>query len=250
MRTWRKTVGGCLFSVSTVTLAVIPLGATDFIRGDVNADAVVDLSDAVSLLGCLFVGTVCPTCQDAADTNDDGSVDISDAIFPIDWLFLGEPGLPPPDTCGTDPTPDGLDCAAFPPCVPPPPRFIWPVPGTGGIDWVINNYVDLNSGTGNGTRDYTGRVGNQAKTYDGHNGVDIDTPSFRTMDRDEPKAVAAAAGRVASIDDGERDRNVSCSGRSNQVTIEHPGGFRTMYLHLKHSFLFGAGTSPGDSTPA
>jgi hypothetical protein len=53
-----------------------------------------DISDAVALLGCLFLGTACPECRPATDYNNDGTEDISDAIAALSHLFLG--GLPPP----------------------------------------------------------------------------------------------------------------------------------------------------------
>ncbi len=97
-----------------------------FVRGDVNADAAVDLSDAVSLLDYLFLGGREPVCADAADANDSGIIDLSDAVFVLGWLFTGgaeppapSPSLPhydPGDDCGEDLTDDALECAGFAPC--------------------------------------------------------------------------------------------------------------------------------------
>ncbi len=72
--------------------------------GDANQDARIDLSDAVALLGHLFLGSpaVLPcgdgTLPDAAnrqllDSSGDGRVDLTDAVFLLSHLFLG--GLPP-----------------------------------------------------------------------------------------------------------------------------------------------------------
>ncbi len=105
-------------------------------------------------------------------------------------------------------------------------RLHWPVPGVDGVDWVINNYVDLDPGPG--LRDY--REG--TKVYDGHNGVDIDVPNFRWMDNDFP-ILAAAAGRITALHDGEYDRNVSCVGDWNFVEITHLNELRSIYGHLK-----------------
>jgi hypothetical protein len=83
----------------------------DFVRGRVNADGLIDLSDAISILGYLFLGAMTPTCLDAADVNDNGGVDLSDAVYLLNHLFLG--GLMPPAPYpekGSDPTPDELDC--------------------------------------------------------------------------------------------------------------------------------------------
>ncbi len=85
---------------------------TRFIRGDVNLDRKLDISDALYLLGALFLGDKSIQCEDAADTNDDGAVDISDARKILDFLFLG--GRLPPDTVPgvpqTDSTADALGC--------------------------------------------------------------------------------------------------------------------------------------------
>jgi len=102
----------------------------------------------------------------------------------------------------------------------------WPVPGVEGVDWVINNYVDLQPGSG--LRDYRGGV----KTYDGHQGVDIDVPNFRWMDDDHP-VVAAHAGEVVAVHDSEPDRNTSCVGFWNFVRIRHDDGSVLIYGHLK-----------------
>lgn len=83
-----------------------------FVRGDANDDGKTDISDAVFGLGCLFQGTRCPECPDAADVQDDGGFDISDPIAVLNYLFLDgpRPSAPFPD-CGLDPTLD-----AFGPC--------------------------------------------------------------------------------------------------------------------------------------
>lgn len=95
-----------------------PLGAA-FIRGDVNHDGGTDISDAVQLLLCLFLGDSCSGCEDARDANDDSAVDVTDAIYLLDFLFQGGAVPPTPGgDCGTDPTPDDLDCPLVPVCAP------------------------------------------------------------------------------------------------------------------------------------
>jgi hypothetical protein len=75
----------------------------------------VDVSDAVSTLGHLFLGTGPLDCSDAADTNDDGALDLSDAVSTLEHLFLGGPAPPPPNGVpGADPTPDNLYCFSRP----------------------------------------------------------------------------------------------------------------------------------------
>ncbi len=111
-----------LNKVSSVgTLPIYPIAATPlnrFLRGRVNEDNKVDLSDSVTLLRHLFQGGAEPPCQLAADTNDDNKLDISDGVFLLAYLFTGgrlppEPFAPLAGTsgCGDDPTPGGtLGC--------------------------------------------------------------------------------------------------------------------------------------------
>jgi hypothetical protein len=91
--------------------------ASDFVRGDVNADGKSDISDPVFTLGYFFIGGDSPTCLDAADANDDGGLDLSDPIHLLQGLFGGAGSPPPPyPDCGADPTADDLGCAAFSRC--------------------------------------------------------------------------------------------------------------------------------------
>jgi hypothetical protein len=87
-------------------------GLARFVRGDANLDRVLDLSDAVTVLGYLFIGRTGLGCRDAADLNDDGILDISDPVGLLYFLF--DDGKPPPSPypeAGVDPTqPDGLEC--------------------------------------------------------------------------------------------------------------------------------------------
>lgn len=89
-----------------------------FRRGDANSDGGVDISDPITTLGYLFLGSDAPSCADAADTNDDGSVDISDAITTLSYLFSGGADVPLPgaEFCGADPTSDDLVCESYPDC--------------------------------------------------------------------------------------------------------------------------------------
>ena len=82
--------------------------ASAFRRGNALADGGVDLTDAVHILEFLFLGVSLAGCPDAADADDDGQVGITDPIRLLGSLFLGEGSLPPPATCGLDPTADGL----------------------------------------------------------------------------------------------------------------------------------------------
>lgn len=85
-----------------------------FIRGDVNRDRKVDISDPITTLSYLFNENLELKCLDAADSNDDGSSDISDAVYTLDFLFTGVPIIPQPyPKEGEDPTLDELVCKEY-----------------------------------------------------------------------------------------------------------------------------------------
>ena len=83
-----------------------------FLRGDVDLDLELSLTDAVVTLRFLFQGGLTLTCLDAADTDDDGEVSLTDAVVTLLFLFQGgSPPAPPHPTIGEDPTTsDPLDC--------------------------------------------------------------------------------------------------------------------------------------------
>ncbi len=97
-----------------VDIGVYELGDCElrrFRRGDADGSADLGLTDAVLILGQLFLGQAAPACLDAADADDDGQVVITDAVYLLRSLFLGGPGLPAPsDACGVDPTADEVFC--------------------------------------------------------------------------------------------------------------------------------------------
>jgi len=67
-----------------------------FIRGDVNDDQSINLSDAVAILTYLFAGGVTPMPLERADIDADGTVAIGDVIQLLGYLFLGGPPPAPP----------------------------------------------------------------------------------------------------------------------------------------------------------
>ena len=105
-------------------------------------------------------------------------------------------------------------------------KFIWPLAGTQSQDWTIVNYVDANP-LGGQAADFNGGP----FTYDGHDAMDITLPNFAKMDAGL-QVMAAAAGVVSQVQDGNFDRNVSGGGSANFVAIDHPNGWRTYYYHL------------------
>ncbi|MGE4619715.1 MAG: HYR domain-containing protein [Planctomycetota bacterium] len=103
-------------TVESFTVTVEECQAS-FLRGDTNDDGTYDISDAIYVLGYIFSGAAEPTCMDALDENDDGQVQIADAIYHFSALFMG--GAPPASpwlNCGSDPTPDSLDCESYQSC--------------------------------------------------------------------------------------------------------------------------------------
>ncbi len=110
--------------------------ASPFQRGNANDDHFPsNLSDALTILLYLFVGGTNPPCADAADADDSGVVLITDAIYLLRYLFQGGPALPPPyDTCGLDPTPDGLGCLSSSACPGEPASLALHAPGDGSTN--------------------------------------------------------------------------------------------------------------------
>ena len=140
------------------------------------------------------------------------------------------------------------DPGASEPVPSPRVRFILPLGGVPGRDWVINNYVDRDRGPG--VRDYRGG----RRSYDRHQGTDWDVPNFRWMDRGFP-VLAAAEGRVTAVHDGEFDRNVACGflgilKQPNLVELTHADGTRSRYLHLRRGSVrvaAGQGVAAGEA---
>ena len=64
---------------------------SDYIRGDANADGLINIADAVYLLNYLFTGGPAPEPLAAGDANCDGKVDIADVVYLVNYLFLGGP---------------------------------------------------------------------------------------------------------------------------------------------------------------
>lgn len=99
-------------------LGLVPELELPFIRGDANADSILDISDPIAILLHLFLGLEIPIrCEKAADNNDDGYIDISDAVYEL-FLLFGVQRVEwfPPIRCGREWTIDTLSCQTFPPC--------------------------------------------------------------------------------------------------------------------------------------
>jgi len=111
--------GGDIVLLELWRIVPEPIG-TPFHRGDGDNNGKLELTDAVKVLGYLFLGASAPDCFDAADSDDNGRLELTDAVRILGYLFLGAPPPAPPgppDTldCGVDPTTDdALDCGAYP----------------------------------------------------------------------------------------------------------------------------------------
>ena len=104
---------------SSDNVIVAKLGAENiplFIRGDINADGVVNYLDLVKLACYIYFGEPI-YCLSSADVNDDGQILGSDLLSLSNFLFCSgvHPPLPYPE-CGSDPIPDDLTCESHPFC--------------------------------------------------------------------------------------------------------------------------------------
>ena len=83
-----------------------------FIRGDVNSDGQLNLSDGIALINYLFLTHIQPDCLDAADADDSGKLNLLDVTEILNRLFFGADSLPPPgpETPWFDSTDDELSC--------------------------------------------------------------------------------------------------------------------------------------------
>ena len=113
-----------------------------------------------------------------------------------------------------------------------PVTFAFPLVCTLNSDCYAANYIDHDPSPG--LRDY--QCG--SSTYDGHEGFDVLLLNFRIMDRGVP-VLAAADGVVREIRDGlfDRRKRRGAGGLGNYVMIEHSGGIRTYYGHLKKNSI-------------
>ena len=96
-------------------------GAGDFVRGDVDSNGQITLTDGVVLLNWLFQGGPMPGCMDAADSDNSGTPLINDAVIVFGWLFNGQPPpVAPSPTATTYPASDcGPDTGESLGCVQP-----------------------------------------------------------------------------------------------------------------------------------
>jgi murein DD-endopeptidase MepM/ murein hydrolase activator NlpD len=118
----------------------------------------------------------------------------------------------------------------------------FPLNGTNGVNWMINNYVDLDPE--GGVRDYLGKTGSLARTYDGHQGMDIDIPSFREMDSGAARVFAVTDGTVVGVvASSPNDRETTgCTTTTpprtmNQVVVDTGSGYTISYYHFRNNSI-------------
>ncbi len=86
------------------------LAPNAFVRGEVNGDKALNISDAVAMLRLLFGGAAA-VCEDRLDANDDGAADLSDVMYLLAYQFTGGPAPPAPfPKRGYDTTRDQYPC--------------------------------------------------------------------------------------------------------------------------------------------
>jgi len=98
----------CKSGVAAIIAALVCLTGTvaygDFICGDANYDQNVNVSDAVYIIGYVFVGGDSPNPIEAGDVNCDRACNIADVVWILNYVFLA--GFEPCDADG-----DGIpDC--------------------------------------------------------------------------------------------------------------------------------------------
>ncbi len=99
----------------TINSGVVIDSGRLFQRGDCNSDNRVTISDPISVLMATILAQEFdfePRCEDACDGNDDGVLDIGDAVYLLGWMFRSGllPPAPGPYIFGLDPTEDALEC--------------------------------------------------------------------------------------------------------------------------------------------
>jgi hypothetical protein len=90
----------------TITLTVTDLNGMsdnahisvfiDFVRGDANADGVINVADVVYLVNFLYRNGDPPRPMEAGDANCDGIVNVADVVYLVNYLYRGgdPPGCP------------------------------------------------------------------------------------------------------------------------------------------------------------
>jgi hypothetical protein len=111
----------------------------------------------------------------------------------------------------------------------PPVQLAWPVEGDIQQDSFITDYHDVDPTAG--VSDFAGGI----YSTDGNDAWEIGVPHFEDQDAGVD-ILAAAAGTVVAVNDGEFDRQTAIvipEPESNFVIIDHGNGYRSTYRHLR-----------------
>lgn len=65
--------------------------ACDYICGDANRDGIVNIGDAIFIVGYVFRGGPAPGPLGAGDANCDGPINVGDAVYIVGYIFRGGP---------------------------------------------------------------------------------------------------------------------------------------------------------------
>ena len=121
-----------------------------------------------------------------------------------------------------------------------PAKFGTPIAGAQNVDWVLGGYVDVNPKfyADDQVKFFKDYQGNTTTTRDSHNGLDYAIANFAAQDAGV-QVLAAAAGTVIEINDGEFDREtqLTFSNPGNYVFIDHGNGWVTQYWHLQRDSI-------------
>jgi ankyrin repeat protein len=87
---------GVMDEVKICSRALLPEEIQDefesgFIRGDANADGIVNVGDVVYLVSYLYKNGPTPNPSDAGDCNCDGIVDLGDVVYLVSYLYKNGP---------------------------------------------------------------------------------------------------------------------------------------------------------------
>jgi murein DD-endopeptidase MepM/ murein hydrolase activator NlpD/Ca2+-binding RTX toxin-like protein len=205
-----KNTGGAAISPFFSTITIGSVTKTALCSVSPGADTgEFTINDFVPKLGTNFISVKLDSTNKIAETNESDNM-LSKAFNPVTFsdAYTGET------------------------------KLATPLMGTPNVNWKINNYLDLDS-TDGGMLDYMGNTGNNAYTYDNHNGMDIGGANgFDTQHNGLP-VLAAAGGVVIYANDGEFDEQTAKNNwmpghaGGNGVEIDHGNGWVTEYYHMR-----------------